>query len=154
MQIGTQSSRGVEAAAALRPHPAWTFNVNGTVLDARFNRFIENVGGNPTSRAGNLPPDVPERIANAWATWRFAPSWRAGVGLSHVGRRAADNANTVWMDAYTIGDVWLAYRPALGEITLRVRNLTDRVYATRSYGDSQVILGEPRSVELSWRARL
>ncbi|MFN3565653.1 MAG: TonB-dependent receptor [Burkholderiaceae bacterium] len=153
VQIGEQSSRGVEADVVLRPSAAWTVQVNGTVLDARFDRFVESVGGTPVSRAGNVPPDVPERLASAWFTWQFAPPWRAGAGVRYVGRRAANNANTVWMDAYTVGDLWLAYKLPLGEATLRVRNATDAVYATRSYGASQVILGEPRSVEVSWRAR-
>jgi len=54
-----------------------------------------------------------------------------------------------------VADVWLAYRLSLGEATLRVRNVTDAVYATRSYGvnGSQFILGEPRALEVSWRAR-
>jgi hypothetical protein len=36
-----------------------------------------------------------------------------------------------------------------------VRNATDAVYATRSYGSngSQFVLGEPRSYEIAWRAR-
>lgn len=125
------------------------------MLDAKFDQFIESVGGVPTSRAGNLPPDVPEKLANAWVTYRIAPAWRAGGGLRYVGRRTADNANTVWMDAYTTADAWVAYRLPVGEATLRVRNLTDEVYATRSYviNGSQFILGEPRSVEVAWRAR-
>lgn len=153
VQIGEQSSRGVEADVVLRPAPAWTVEVNGTVLDARFERFVENVGGTPLSRAGNVPPDVPERMASAWLTWQAGPAWRLGSGVRYVGRRAANNANTVWMDAYTVADAWVVYRLPLGELTARVRNLADRVYATRSYGDTQVILGEPRSFEVSWRAR-
>jgi len=155
VQIGEQSSRGIEAAVVWRPSAAVTLEVNGSVLDAKFDRFVENVGGVPTSRAGNVPPDVPEKLAGAWMTWQATAAWRAGAGVRHVGRRAANNGNTVWMDAYTVADVWLAYRLSLGEATLRVRNVTDAVYATRSYGvnGSQFILGEPRALEVSWRAR-
>lgn len=153
VQIGEQSSRGVEADVVWRPNSAWTVEINGTVLDAKFDKFTENVGGSPVSRAGNVPPDVPERTASAWLTWQVARAWRLGSGVRYVGRRAANNANTVWMDAYTVADAWLTYRLLAGEATVRVRNLADRVYATRSYGASQVILGEPRSYEISWRAR-
>lgn len=153
VQIGKQSSRGVEADLVWRASPASSFEINGTVLSAKYENFAESVGGTPVSRAGNVPPDVPERMASAWLTWQAAAAWRVGSGIRYVGRRAANNANTVWMDAYTVADAWLSYRLPLGEATARVRNLTDAVYATRSYGASQVILGEPRSYEVSWRAR-
>lgn len=155
VQIGEQSSRGVEAAVVWRPAKTVTLEVNGSVLNAQYERFVENVGGVPTSRGGNVPPDVPEKIGGAWLTWQVAAPARVGAGLRHVGRRAANNANTVWMDAYTIADLWLAYRLPLGEATVRLRNATDAVYATRSYGvnGSQFILGEPRALEVSWRAR-
>jgi iron complex outermembrane receptor protein len=155
VQIGEQSSRGVEADVVWRPSSAWTLQVNATQLDARFDQFVENVGGTPVSRAGNVPPDVPERLAGAWLTWQVAAPWRLGAGVRYVGRRAANNANTVWMDSCTVADLWLSRKLPVGEATVRVRNVADAVYATRSYGvnGSQFILGEPRSVELSWRAR-
>ncbi len=153
VQIGAQSSRGVEASVVWRPTATVTLEVNGSVLDARFDRFVENVGGTPTSRAGNVPPDVPEKMAGAWLTWQIAAPWRTGAGIRHVGRRAANNANTVWMDAYTVADLWLTYRLPLGEAILRVRNVADALYATRSYGDTQYMLGEPRALEVAWRAR-
>lgn len=155
VQIGEQSSRGVEADILWRPSAAWSVQVNGTVLDARFDRFVENVGGTPVSRAGNLPPDVPEKIGGAWIGWQASAKLRIGSGVRYVGRRAANNANTVWMPSYAVADAWLAYRLPLGEATLRVRNATDAVYATRSYGSngSQFVLGEPRSYEIAWRAR-
>jgi iron complex outermembrane receptor protein len=155
VQIGEQSARGVEVALVLRPAPRWTLEINGSVLDAKFDNFNENVGGVAVSRTGNLPPDVPEELANLWATYRLNDDWRAGGGAHYVGKRTANNANTVFMDAYTTVDAWVAYRLKPGDLRLAVRNLTDEVYANRSYGTngSQFILGEPRAIELSYSAR-
>jgi len=155
VQIGEQSSRGIEAALVLRPLAGLTLEMNGTVLDAQYDNFTESINGQPVSRAGNVPPDVPETLGNLWVTWQFAPAWRAGASVQYVGKRAADNANTVWMDAYTTFGAWLAFRLPVGEATLRVINLADTVFASRSYGinGSQFVLGQPRSVQLSWLAR-
>ncbi|MBK8336581.1 MAG: TonB-dependent siderophore receptor [Sterolibacteriaceae bacterium] len=155
VQIGKQSARGVEVALALHPAPRWTVGINGSLLNAKFDNFNESVGGVAVSRAGNLPPDVPEKLANLWATYRLNDGWQLGGGARYVGKRSANNANTVFMDAYTTVDAWVTYRLKPGELRLAVRNLTDEVYANRSYGTngSQFILGEPRAVELSYSAR-
>jgi len=155
VQIGKQSSRGIEAALTLRPAPRWTVELNGSVLQAQFDNFIESVGGIAVSRAGLLPPDVPEKVGNVWLTYRPNGDWRFGGGLHYVGQRSANNANTVFMDAYTTADLWATYRLRPGNLMVRVRNLTDKVYANRSYGTngSQSLLGEPRALEVSWSAR-
>lgn len=155
VQIGQQSARGMEGQVTLRPARQWTVEANAAVLQARFDNFTESVGGAAVSRAGLLPPDVPEKVANLWLTYRLNDDWRLGGGMHHVGRRSANNANTLFMDGYTTADVWFAYRLKPGDLRVRVRNLTDRVYANRSYGTngSQFLLGEPRAVEVSWSAR-
>lgn len=155
VQIGKQSARGVELALALRPTEKLSVEINGSVLKAQFDDFNESVGGVAVSRSGNLPPDVPERLGNLWLNYRLNGDWRVGGGLRYVGKRSANNANSVFMDAYTTADAWISYRLAPGELRLAVRNVTDEVYANRSYGTngSQFILGEPRSFEVSYSAR-
>ncbi len=155
VQIGKQSAQGMEAQLALRPTARWTVDINGALLQARFDDFFESSAGQAVSRAGLLPPDVPEKVANLWITYRVADAWRLGGGLRHVGRRSANNANTLFLDAYTTADLWLAHRLEPGEIRVRLRNLTDTIYANRSYGTggSQFLLGEPRALEVSWSAR-
>lgn len=155
VQIGKQSARGIEGQLTLRPAKQWTIEANVTLLSAKFDDFYESVGGIAVSRAGLLPPDVPEKVANLWLTYRLSDDWRFGAGAHHVGRRSANNANTIFMDGYTTADLWLAYRLKPGELRVRVRNLTDKLYANHSYGTggSQFLLGEPRAVEVSWSAR-
>jgi iron complex outermembrane receptor protein len=152
VQIGEQSSNGFELAVALRPHPQWAIDANVSLLDARFDDFNERFGAVSVSRAGNLPPDVAEKLGDLWVSFYPNADWRLGANAQYVGPRAANNANSITMDSYTI--LGLSASRALfgGEITLRGRNLTDKVYANRSYGTagSQFLLGEPRSVEVSW----
>jgi iron complex outermembrane receptor protein len=153
VQIGQQSSRGVELAVGVRPARAWQIDANLAVLDAKYDDFSELVAGQAVSRNGNLPPNVPERVGNLWVTHAFAPAWRAGGGLQYVGRRAANNANTVFAPSYTTVDAFVSWNVARNAIlTLRGRNLTDEVYAIGPYNaGTQFILGAPRSIELEAR---
>lgn len=151
IQIGQQSSRGIEFDVAWRPFAAWAFGVNGTWLKAQFDNFNENVGGVATSRAGLLPPDTPERVGNVFVTWRPTGGLRINGNLRRVGARTANNANTVFLPAYNTADISAAYKLPVGEVGVKLRNVSDTVYATRSYGTgNQVLLGEPRALELSY----
>ncbi|MDD2833491.1 MAG: TonB-dependent receptor [Methylotenera sp.] len=155
IQIGEQTSRGVELTTALRPSKKWTVEANATILNAEFDEFYERVSGVAVSRAGNLPPDVPEKTANLWLTYRPNHDWRITLASHLVGKRSGDNANTAtkFMDGYTTYDASVAYKLKLGELMLSVRNLTDKLYADRTYNSgNQFMLGEPRAAEISWAA--
>ncbi|MDP3088356.1 MAG: TonB-dependent receptor [Methylotenera sp.] len=156
IQIGEQTSRGIELTATLRPTDQWTIEGNASILDAQFDKFYESVSGVAVSRAGNLPPDVPEKTANLWLTYRPNADWRISLGSHFVGKRSGDNANTPtkYMDGYATYDATLGYKLGKGELMLTMRNLTDKLYADRSYNNAnQFMLGEPRAAEISWNAK-
>ncbi|MDP2101445.1 MAG: TonB-dependent receptor [Methylotenera sp.] len=160
IQIGEQSSRGIEFSGALRPTEKLTIEGNVSVLKAEFDKFYEQVGVGlsavSVSRAGNLPPDVPEKTANIWLTYRPNSDWRISLASHFVDERSGDNANTPtkFMDSYTTFDALLGYKLGKGELMLSVRNLTDKLYADRSYNSAnQFMLGEPRTAEISWNAK-
>jgi iron complex outermembrane recepter protein len=150
---GSQSSRGVELGAGWRIDPQWNVSGNVAWVDARFDRLIE--AGN-VSRAGNLPPNVAKRTANLWLDYQVAQSpLKVGAAANHVGDRYANNANTVKMNGYTTADVYATWRLSSGSLTLRVRNVADKLYAswTGANANNQVILGAPRSADLTYHAR-
>jgi len=153
IQIGEQSSRGVEFSVVWHPHADWALGVDGAWLRPRFDRFYEPADGVAVSRAGLRPPDVAERVANLYADWRPGPDWRLHAGLRHVGARYGNNANTIVLPAYTTLNLGVTRRLTQGELALRVRNATDRVYLSRSYGPTQALLGEPRALELAYTLR-
>jgi iron complex outermembrane receptor protein len=155
VQIGRQSSRGVEIAIGLRATPRLLVEANIAALSARFDDFIEPAGAGFAVRDGNRPPNVPLLVANAWLTWRPGDRWELGAGMRYVGDRYANNANSVRVPAYLLFDAYAAYRLDRGtSLTLRARNLTDRVWAVAPYhAGTQLILGDPRALELAWSAR-
>lgn len=79
--------------------------------------------------------------------------WKLGGGARYVGERAGDNANTFWLDSYTVADAFVTWdNQLLGEKTrlqLNVRNLFDARYYPSSGGNLRVAVGEPRELRLS-----
>lgn len=150
---GKQSSRGVELAAAWRPARQVSVNGNVAVLDAQFDQLIE--AGN-VSRAGNLPPNVAKKTGNLWVDYKLDElPLKVGAALNYTGERYTNNANTIRMNAFTTADVYASWRLGAGEMSLRVRNLGDKLYAGWSGANvnSQVIVGAPRSADLTYHAR-
>lgn len=145
---GQQSSRGIELAAAWRANRNLTLSGNLAALNARFDTLVE-AGGN--SRVGNTPPNVPERQASLWTDYRFDNlPISVGAGISHVGSMYTNNANTVRINSYTLVDLYASWRVKPMLLVLRMRNLTDTLYATwaGASANNQVILGTPRTVEV------
>jgi iron complex outermembrane recepter protein len=146
---GQLSSQGIELAAAWRATRELTLSGNVAVLDAQFDTLVE-AGG--VSRVGNLPPNVPKRVGRAWADYRFTGlPLHVGAGLSGTAGSYTNNANTVRINGYYLGDAYASWRLKPALLTLRVRNITDKLYATwgGASASNQVILGAPRTVELS-----
>ncbi|MDX3904300.1 MAG: TonB-dependent receptor [Pigmentiphaga sp.] len=151
VQVGQQSSRGIEATLGLELASGWRLDANAALLRARYDDFTESAGGVAVSRAGNTPVNVPERQASMWLSWRFLPAWTASAGMRYVGRRFADRANTLELPSYTVADLSLQWQPRRDTtISLRGFNVFDRDYVTTAYyHPTQWLYGSGRRVELT-----
>ncbi|MBI0330075.1 TonB-dependent receptor [Burkholderia plantarii] len=150
IQIGQQSSRGVEASFGAQLARDWRIDANVAALRAKYDDFTEASGGGLVSRDGNVPASVPQRLANLWVSWRFASQWTGIGGLRYVGKRYADTANQLSMASYATVDLALAWRPRKDTtITARAYNVFNRHYVESAYYDeTQYLLGGDRRVEL------
>ncbi len=155
VQVGEQSSRGVETSLSLALAPGLTIDANATLLRAKYDDFTESAGGAAVSRAGNVPPNVPQRLANLWLSWNFQPGWTAMGGLRYVGKRYADNANTLELPSYTTTDLALRWDVNKDTaITARGFNVFDRAYFTTAYyTNTQWFYGPSRRFELTLNHR-
>ena len=124
--------RGLELESGWRATDALELRGAFTFMDARFRSGV--YGGIDVS--GNRVPLVPEVLATAGASWRFAPQTRAHINARYVGAQRFDNdaANRFRSQpTYGIVDLKLEHHPARRfELTLEVRNLFDKRYF--SYG--------------------
>jgi iron complex outermembrane receptor protein len=153
-QIGAQGARGAEVSVRLPLAEAWTLEGSAAVLDAAFGRFDERVGTALASRRGNVPVNVPERLATTWLRWQATDAFSLAAGLRAVGRRPANTANTQWLAGYATLDLNANWRTGWGDVGLRVRNVADKAYATTAYNaGNQMMVGEPRWVEVVWQRR-
>lgn len=149
VQVGQQSSRGVEASVGFVLDYGWRIDANTALLRAKYDEFVQAVGGASVNYAGNVPVNVPENVSNVWATWAFAPNWSANAGVQIVGKTFADNANTLTRPAYNIVNAGLQWKPDLNTtVSFRIYNLFDEVYTT-SGGTTQWLLGMPRTAQLA-----
>lgn len=148
VQVGQQSSRGVEGLLFLEPVDRFRITLNGALLRARYDDFSESVGGVLFRRAGNRPTNIATRTANVFGSWEFAEGWVLDGGVSHVGKRYQDAANSRVVPAYTLTDAGLRWQfVASASAAVRIRNIFDTTYARATYGSTQWVLGDPRTVE-------
>lgn len=150
LQVGERSSRGIEATVTAVLAPGWSAEANASLLRARFEDFSEASGGRLVSRAGNVPPDVPQRLANVWLNWEMMPAWTVSAGLRYVGERNADNANTLKLPSYAVTDASLRWKLSAGtNVSLRVANVFDKRYFTTAYyTPTQWFYGQDRRADI------
>jgi iron complex outermembrane recepter protein len=154
LQVGQQSSRGVEASIGLALNDGWRVDANLALLKAKYDDFSQLVNGRLVSYAGNVPLNVPQQVSNVWLTWDFASNWSVYGGVQIVGQTFSDNANTQLRPAYAVVNGGLRWKPdERTTVALRVYNLFDKVYATSAPYAGQWLLGMPRTAELSVNVR-
>jgi iron complex outermembrane recepter protein len=150
VQVGRQSSHGVEAFLSLGLWENWRVEGNLALLHAQYDDFQQAVGGVAVNFAGNQPVNVPERIANLWLSWAFAPRWEARAGVQFVGETFSDFANTVRRPSYEVVNGSLDYRVSdTSRFSVRVYNLLDTIYPVTGSANTW-LLGRPRSVEVAY----
>ncbi|MBV2163949.1 MAG: TonB-dependent receptor [Comamonas sp.] len=155
IQVGERSSKGIEATLSMQLAKTVQIDANMALLKARYDDFTDSVNNVAVSRNGNVPTDVPERVANVWVAWQFMPDWTLSGGLRHVGKRYADNANTLKLPAYTTADLALQWKATADTtLTLRGFNVFDKHYfSTAYYTTTQWLVGEGRRVEVTLNHR-
>jgi iron complex outermembrane receptor protein len=149
VQVGQQSSRGIEASVGLALDYGWRIDANTAFLRAKYDDFVQSVNGAAVNYAGNVPINVPQNVSNVWVTWAFAQDWSVNGGVQIVGKTYADNANTLTRPSYTIVNAGVQWKPTANTtLSLRGYNLFDTVYATGG-STTQWLLGRPRTAELA-----
>lgn len=123
---------------------------NIAFVNARYEEFRSGAA----NFAGNRPPNVPATVANLGVVVTPLPELDVGGFLHYRSAIFADDANQVRLPGAAIADVFATWRLApQSDITFRVHNIADTVYAAWATDANYVILGRPRTFELTYRAR-
>jgi iron complex outermembrane recepter protein len=137
IQIGSQSSQGVEASASFQTDGGLRVTANGTILKPEFEELFEVVNGVRISRAGNRPSRVPTQSANLMMSWTRG-KWLTLGTVRYVGDRFINRANTAKLPGYTVVDA--ALRHSVTDqlaVDLRVNNLLDAFYPYNHVDDGR-----------------
>ncbi len=155
LPVGQQTSRGIELSASWRVMPGLQLAGNYGLVKARYDDFTESVGGVVVSRAGYQPTNTPRQVGNLWLTWSPLADLQLGGDVRHVGARFADSANTISEGSYNLFGAFASYKLDRNTtLTLRARNLTDKIYSEFLSGTgAMAYLGAPRTFDLSIHAR-
>jgi iron complex outermembrane receptor protein len=147
---GKVGSRGVEMDITGKLSERWELLGTYAYTDTEILHDPDN--------QGNALVNAAQNIASLYLTHHLAlPSdtgqWRVGGGARYVGERAGDNANSFWLDSYTVADAFISWESQLlGEKTrlqLNARNLFNQEYYPSSGGNLRVAVGEPLELRLS-----
>ncbi len=152
LQVGQQSSRGLEASVIANLGGGWHVEVNGTTLQARYDQFSETLSGAVVSLDGYRPVGVPEQAANLWLIWTLNPRWELQAGLRYVGDRFADGEDTHVLPSYAVADAGVRWSPGTNTaIDAHVTNAFNKFYADNDLtnGDYEWIVGAPREFMLT-----
>jgi len=150
VQTGEIRSRGIEFEAKFSPVQGLNLIAGATWLDAEVTK-------SNSANLGKVPVSVPEVTASGWADYTLQSGplegLTFGAGVRYVGKTYADEANTLEVPSYVVGDALLGYdfgkldRHLDGlELALNVTNVTDEVYYTCNgtnfcnYGQGRTVL--------------
>jgi iron complex outermembrane receptor protein len=127
--IGGISSKGVELAGTFRLATSARLGVNLGYTESSY-----RPSANFVRFAGNRPPNVPALTTNLWASYQDIGGLPLEIGGStrYVSDRFANNANSITMASYLLGDVYAAWTHKRLRITARVDNVTNAAYASWS----------------------
>ncbi|HHQ4930180.1 TPA: TonB-dependent receptor [Aeromonas hydrophila] len=99
---------------------------------------------------GKRPMNVSRQNGELFAGYQSGQQgWFGETGVTAVGDRFADNANTTTLPGYARFDARAGYRWQKWETQLSVENLTDHDYFVSATSASQIMPGTPRQLHLS-----
>ncbi len=151
IQGGAQSSRGLEFAVSAALTRQLRLDANLSLLDSKYDELIEAGGA---VRTGNKPANTPDRIINLFGVYQFDEiPIKLTAGMKHSSDTFGNSANNTLVKGYTLFDASIGYTFDFGDLTARVRNLTNETYLERG-GTSTIYLGAPRTFDITFRTKL
>jgi catecholate siderophore receptor len=149
--VGVQRTRGIELSGRMNLFDGWSAVASYAYMDAEIVKSPAVSGGIPLE--GKRPALAPKKSGNLWVTRNFGERFTLGGGISYIGDRMADPANTVRLPGYVTADAMASLKLDRLELQVNVNNIFDRDYIVSAHGTSPNLLmpGAPRSAMVTMR---
>ncbi len=158
-QVGSQRSRGFEAEVVAEApgsvHLMGSYAYNDSVLTEFSEQIV--IGLDPffffpifgtVDRSGNTAAFAPKSIFNAWVSKGFAQGFVIGGGARYVGDQFIASNNEFAIDGVLTFDAMVSYPFRQVQLDVNIKNLTNREYNQRGFGDNSIIPADPITVFL------
>lgn len=155
-QVGSQRSRGFEADLIAETTQGLRFSGSYAYNDAVLTEFSEQViiGIDPffrpifgtVDRTGNRPTFAPRHIFNAWVSRSIARTLVVGGGARYVSNQFIAEDNGFVIDGVLTFDAMASYAFRDLVLELNIKNLTNREYDRRGFGDNSITPADPITV--------
>jgi len=142
VMTGLQRSRGIELTATGKLVGNWYMRGGVGVQDTTIEKDNNGLEG---KRVNN----VAKHNGSLFLTWKPEMGWYGETGLTLVGQRYADNANTTVLPGYGRWDALVGYRFKDWDLRAALNNITDREYYASATSQHQIQPGAPRSVVMT-----
>ncbi len=158
INTGKQRTNGFELTANGRIVKGWEIVAGYAFLDGRITQSTSFVSSpqTPTTRIalrGNRPSLTPKHSAFAWVTHEIGNGFSAAGGLTYTAERFASPSNAVVLPGYLVADLAAYYRTKAYEISVNLKNITDKAHIVSSHGgnDNLILPGPPRELQVALR---
>jgi iron complex outermembrane recepter protein len=157
--LGAQDAKGFEFDVMGKITPALHIVANFAYLDAtNVSREIATTfGGTPFAQSRSIfglrPAAAPRHSGSVWLTYDLPRGFSIGGGVIAKGATYSDAVNAIRVPGYAIGNAMLAWRSQRFDVSLNVKNVTDKSYfenPTFAGG----LPGDPRTVLLTVKAKM
>ena len=144
--VGKARSRGIELDITGEIAPNWSM-IGTYAYD--HTEVLKNAES--PEQEGNRLPNAPMHSASLYLTHHLAlptstGKWHVGAGARYVGERAGDDANSFYMDSYTVADAFVRWDlPTQGyktSLQFNIDNLFNKEYYPATTGSSTLQVEE------------
>lgn len=156
INVGEQRTNGLElTASGSLPH-GWDISTGYAYLDGRITKSNSTVSTAQTPTVlialeGNRPSLTPKHSAFVWAIKQLGGGFSVGGGLNYSADRFASQSNAVVLPSYLTADLAAYYRSKLYDVTVNLKNVTDKKYIVSAHGSNDNLLmpGAPREIQVA-----
>ncbi|PXX46355.1 TonB-dependent receptor [Aquitalea magnusonii] len=141
---GKRHTNGIEVEGNGRLTERWEIFAGVTFMDSK----IDKAAPGQNSTTGKMPRYTPRATANIWTTYKLTDQITGGLGATYVGKRYANETNTLYLPSYTVANAMLSYETKHYRFQLNLNNLSNKTYYDGAY-TGHATVGTPREAQLT-----